>query len=211
MSSGCLAQYGDGDGKNSSEHEGANYEKEYCAEGWFIGYKYKGDKAGYVGRKDTNEADYSDEESSNGDFVKKEVNQDYTEDKAVYCDKRAYGCILGLEIFVFLGYSCGDNHVNELGLLCNTFERITTSGEHYLDVERISCTVFRGARKLKRGSLYLYVGNGMRAEVEAIRSFDLHLPNGLIIVLDNCHYAPTIPRGVVSVSRLVNKDFPIVL
>nr|GEX59887.1 RNA-binding protein 34 [Tanacetum cinerariifolium] len=74
------------DGENSSEHEGANYEEEYCAEGWFIGYKYKCDKAGYVGRQDTNEADYSDEESSNGDFVKKEVSQDYTEDKAVYCD-----------------------------------------------------------------------------------------------------------------------------
>nr|GEV48883.1 hypothetical protein [Tanacetum cinerariifolium] len=62
VSSGCLSQYGDGDGENSSEHEGANYEEECCAEGWFIGYKYK--------------------ESSNGDFVKKEVNQDYTEDKA---------------------------------------------------------------------------------------------------------------------------------
>nr|GFB59326.1 retrotransposon protein, putative, Ty1-copia subclass [Tanacetum cinerariifolium] len=66
---------------------------------------------------------------------------------------------------------------------------------------------FRGARKLKRGSLYLYVGNGMRAKVEAIGSFDLHLPNGLIIELDNFHYAPTITRGVVSVSRLVNKGF----
>nr|GEX56900.1 retrotransposon protein, putative, Ty1-copia subclass [Tanacetum cinerariifolium] len=66
---------------------------------------------------------------------------------------------------------------------------------------------FRGERKLKRGNLYLYVGNGMRAEVKAIGSFDLHLPNGLIIVLDNCHYAPTITRGVVSVSRLVNKGF----
>nr|GFA01973.1 hypothetical protein [Tanacetum cinerariifolium] len=66
---------------------------------------------------------------------------------------------------------------------------------------------FGGARKLKRGSLYLYVGNGMRAKVEAIGSFDLHLHNGLIIVLDNCHYAPTITRGVVSVSGLVNKGF----
>ncbi|GJY07802.1 retrotransposon protein, putative, ty1-copia subclass [Tanacetum coccineum] len=65
----------------------------------------------------------------------------------------------------------------------------------------------RGAKKLKRGSLYLYVGNGLRAEVEAIGSFDLVLPNGLIIVLDNCHYAPSITRGVVSVSRLVNKGF----
>ena len=65
----------------------------------------------------------------------------------------------------------------------------------------------RGAKKLKRGSLYLYVGNGVRAEVEAIRSFELVLPHGLIIVLDNCHYAPSITRGVVSVSRLVDKGF----
>ncbi|GJU23929.1 retrotransposon protein, putative, ty1-copia subclass [Tanacetum coccineum] len=41
----------------------------------------------------------------------------------------------------------------------------------------------RGARKLK--------------QVEAIGSFDLVLPNGLVICLDNCHYAPTITRGVV--------------
>nr|GEY89667.1 zinc finger, CCHC-type [Tanacetum cinerariifolium] len=65
---------------------------------------------------------------------------------------------------------------------------------------------FRGARKLKRGSLHLYVANGIRAEVKAIGSFDLHLPNGLIIVLDNCYYAPTITRGVVSVSKLVFKN-----
>nr|GFD45768.1 hypothetical protein [Tanacetum cinerariifolium] len=37
-------------------------------------------------------------------------------------------------------------------------------------------TARRGAGKLKHGSLYLYVGNGMRAEVEAIGRFDLHLP-----------------------------------
>nr|GEX06969.1 hypothetical protein [Tanacetum cinerariifolium] len=38
---------------------------------------------------------------------------------------------------------------------------------------------FRGSRKLKQGDLYLYAGNGVRAQVEAIRSFDLVLPNGL--------------------------------
>ncbi|GJW81455.1 zinc finger, CCHC-type containing protein [Tanacetum coccineum] len=43
--------------------------------------------------------------------------------------------------------------------------------------------------------------------VEAIGSFDLVLPNGLIIVLDNCHYAPSITKGVVSVSCLVDKGF----
>ncbi|GKE96841.1 hypothetical protein Tco_1581696, partial [Tanacetum coccineum] len=54
----------------------------------------------------------------------------------------------------------------------------------------------RGAKKLKRGSLYLYAGNGVCAEEEAIGSFDLVLPNGLIIVFNNCHYAPSITRGV---------------
>nr|GEV18578.1 hypothetical protein [Tanacetum cinerariifolium] len=66
---------------------------------------------------------------------------------------------------------------------------------------------FREARKLKQGALYLYGGNGVRAQVEAIGSFDLVLPNGLVICLDNCHYAPSITRGVVSVHRLVENRF----
>nr|GEV47134.1 hypothetical protein [Tanacetum cinerariifolium] len=65
----------------------------------------------------------------------------------------------------------------------------------------------RGAKKLKHGSLYLYVDNGARAKVKAIGIFDLVLPNGLIIILDNCHYAPSITRGVVSVFCLVDKGF----
>ncbi|GJT32305.1 retrotransposon protein, putative, ty1-copia subclass [Tanacetum coccineum] len=66
---------------------------------------------------------------------------------------------------------------------------------------------FREARKLKQGALYLYVGNGVHAQVEAIGSYDLVLPNGLVICLDNCHYAPSITRGVVSVHRLVENGF----
>ncbi|GJX98493.1 putative RNA-directed DNA polymerase [Tanacetum coccineum] len=66
---------------------------------------------------------------------------------------------------------------------------------------------FREARKLKQGAFYLYVGNGVRTQVEAIGSFDLVLPNGLVICLDNCHYAPSITRGVVSVHRLVENGF----
>ncbi|GJR40537.1 retrotransposon protein, putative, ty1-copia subclass [Tanacetum coccineum] len=65
----------------------------------------------------------------------------------------------------------------------------------------------RESRKLKHGALSLYVGNGMRATVEAIRSFDLVLPSGLIIVLDNYHFAPTITRGVVSLSCSVNDGY----
>ncbi|GJX38626.1 retrotransposon protein, putative, ty1-copia subclass [Tanacetum coccineum] len=66
---------------------------------------------------------------------------------------------------------------------------------------------FREARKLKQGALYLYVGNGVRAQVEAIGSFDLVLPNGLVICLDNYHYAPSILRGVFLVHRLVENGF----
>ncbi|GJX83504.1 retrotransposon protein, putative, ty1-copia subclass [Tanacetum coccineum] len=63
------------------------------------------------------------------------------------------------------------------------------------------------ARKLKQRALYLYVGNGVHAQVEAIGSFDLVLPNVLVICSDNCHYAPSIIRGVVSFHRLVENGF----
>nr|GEZ23716.1 hypothetical protein [Tanacetum cinerariifolium] len=66
---------------------------------------------------------------------------------------------------------------------------------------------FREARKLKQRAFYLYVGNGVRAQVEAIGSFNLVLPNYLVICLDNCHYAPSITRGVVSVHRLIENRF----
>ncbi|GKD21339.1 retrotransposon protein, putative, ty1-copia subclass [Tanacetum coccineum] len=65
----------------------------------------------------------------------------------------------------------------------------------------------RGSRNLKQGALNLYVCNRMRATIEAIGSFDLILPNGLIIVLENCHFAPTITRGIVSLSCMVDNGF----
>ncbi|GKD46832.1 hypothetical protein Tco_1271477 [Tanacetum coccineum] len=65
----------------------------------------------------------------------------------------------------------------------------------------------RGTMMLKHGALSLYMGNGMRATVEAIRSFDLILPSGLIVVLENCHFAPTVTRSVVSISCLVKNGY----
>nr|GEX90181.1 hypothetical protein [Tanacetum cinerariifolium] len=58
----------------------------------------------------------------------------------------------------------------------------------------------KASRKLKSGALNLYMGNGQREVVEAIGVFYLCLPSGLEIVLNNCHYAPSITRGVISVS-----------
>nr|GEV54693.1 putative ribonuclease H-like domain-containing protein [Tanacetum cinerariifolium] len=60
----------------------------------------------------------------------------------------------------------------------------------------------RASRKLKLGALSLYVGNGQREVGEAIGAFYLCLPSGLEIVLNNCHYAPSITRGFISVSRV---------
>nr|GEU97523.1 hypothetical protein [Tanacetum cinerariifolium] len=60
----------------------------------------------------------------------------------------------------------------------------------------------RASRKLKPEALSLYVGNDQREVVEAISAFYLYLPSGLEIVLNNCHYASSITRGVIFVSRL---------
>ncbi|GJY18532.1 retrotransposon protein, putative, ty1-copia subclass, partial [Tanacetum coccineum] len=55
---------------------------------------------------------------------------------------------------------------------------------------------FRIERKLKQGALYLYVGNEVRAQVEAIESFDLVLPNGLVIFSkNNVFYFNVIPSN----------------
>ncbi|GKC97450.1 retrotransposon protein, putative, ty1-copia subclass [Tanacetum coccineum] len=65
----------------------------------------------------------------------------------------------------------------------------------------------RASRKLKPDALSLYVGNGQRAAVEAIGSYHLSLPSGLVIVLNNCHYAPFITRGIISVSCLYDDGY----
>ncbi|GJX29603.1 ribonuclease H-like domain-containing protein [Tanacetum coccineum] len=66
---------------------------------------------------------------------------------------------------------------------------------------------FRSSKKLKHGALHRYMGNKMLAAVKAIRSFDLILHSGLIIVLDNCHYAPTVTKGIVLISCLVKNGY----
>nr|GFA01241.1 hypothetical protein [Tanacetum cinerariifolium] len=50
----------------------------------------------------------------------------------------------------------------------------------------------RASRKLKPEALSLYVGNGQREVVEVIGVFYLCLLSGLEIVLNSCHYAPSI-------------------
>nr|GEW07043.1 hypothetical protein [Tanacetum cinerariifolium] len=65
----------------------------------------------------------------------------------------------------------------------------------------------RASRKLKPGDFSLYVGNGQCEAVEAIGALYLCLPSGFEIVLNNCHYTPSITRGVNSVSHLYEDGF----
>ncbi|GKE22470.1 retrotransposon protein, putative, ty1-copia subclass [Tanacetum coccineum] len=96
--------------------------------------------------------------------------------------------IFTIELFTFPGKSW----VYDTG--CGTHICNTTQG-------------FKRSRKLKPGASSLYMGNGQCATVEAIRSYDLCFPSGLVIVLHNFHYAPSITRGVISVSRLYDDGF----
>ncbi|GJV54182.1 retrotransposon protein, putative, ty1-copia subclass [Tanacetum coccineum] len=77
---------------------------------------------------------------------------------------------------------------------CGTHICITTQG-------------LRGSKKLNLGALSLYVGDGHRAAVEATGEFHLCLPSGLVLILHNCHYAPSITRSIISVSRLYKDSF----
>nr|GEV49014.1 retrotransposon protein, putative, Ty1-copia subclass [Tanacetum cinerariifolium] len=100
------------------------------------------------------------------------------------------------------------NNPHNLGINIKIYGKNQRTKKRRISPNKIqSAQEFREARKLKQGELYLYVGNGVRVQVEAIESFDLFLLNGLVICLDNCHYAPSITRGVVSVHRLVENGF----
>nr|GEV63857.1 hypothetical protein [Tanacetum cinerariifolium] len=57
----------------------------------------------------------------------------------------------------------------------------------------------RGSQKLNKGVLDLYIGNGNRAAVEAIGSFDLILPNRMVLVLDNCSLEDTPSSKVLKI------------
>nr|GEV85918.1 hypothetical protein [Tanacetum cinerariifolium] len=65
----------------------------------------------------------------------------------------------------------------------------------------------RESKKLKPGALSLYVGEGHRATVEAIGEFHLCLPSGLVLILHNYHYAPSITRGIILALRLYDDGF----
>ena len=72
------------------------------------------------------------------------------------------------------------------------------------------CTNVQGlkrSRSLAKGEVYLRVGNGARVAALAVGTYDLSLPTGLVLSLENCFYVPTVRRNIISISCLDKKGF----
>ena len=53
------------------------------------------------------------------------------------------------------------------------------------------------SRQLKKGKVDLQVGNGAKVAALAVGSYEHTFPSGLLLVLDNCHYVPTMCRNII--------------
>ena len=67
------------------------------------------------------------------------------------------------------------------------------------------------SRQLKKGEVDLQVGNGAKVVALAVGSYELTLSSGLLLVLDNCYYVPTMCRNIISVSCLDNDGFAFII
>ena len=65
----------------------------------------------------------------------------------------------------------------------------------------------KGSRYLTRGEVDLRVGNGERVAALAVGTYELTLPSGLILNLENCYYVPTMCRNIISVSLFGQEMF----
>ena len=66
---------------------------------------------------------------------------------------------------------------------------------------------FLSQRKPKENERFIYSGNKMGSQVEAVGTFRLVLESGFVLDLENTFYVPSFSRNLVSVSRLVTVGF----
>ena len=69
----------------------------------------------------------------------------------------------------------------------------------------------RSSRKLAKGEVDLRVGNGARVAALAVGTYDLTLPSGLVLELNNCYYVPAMSRNIISISCLDLDGFRFVI
>lgn len=66
---------------------------------------------------------------------------------------------------------------------------------------------FKRSRKLKQGDVDLRVGEGSVVGAEAVGTYSLSLPSGLVLELENCFYVPRLIKNVISFDLLVDSGF----
>ena len=72
------------------------------------------------------------------------------------------------------------------------------------------CTNVQGlkdSRKLDRNEVDLRVGNGARVATVAVGTYELVFPSGLIFILNNCYYVPSLSSNIISLSYLDKEGF----
>jgi hypothetical protein len=72
-----------------------------------------------------------------------------------------------------------------------------------------SCKSLQGLRKTRRfakGEMDVRVGNGARVAVIAVDTYNLSLPSGLVLELNNCYCIPSISKNIISSSCLEEVD-----
>ena len=65
----------------------------------------------------------------------------------------------------------------------------------------------KGSKSLAKSEADLRVANGARVAAVAVGTYELTLPSGLVIELENCYYVPAINKNIISVSCLDKKGF----
>ena len=76
------------------------------------------------------------------------------------------------------------------------------------------CNLLQGLRRsktLKEEEVIIRMGNGARVVVVAVGSFDLLMPTGKTIILDNCYFVPSIVRNIISIPMLDLDGFSFVI
>ena len=58
------------------------------------------------------------------------------------------------------------------------------------------------SRKLAKGEVDQRLANGARVAALAVGNFELTLPSGLILILNNCYYVPAMSINIISISCL---------
>ena len=76
------------------------------------------------------------------------------------------------------------------------------------------CTNVEGlsrSRDLQNGEVNLLVGNGAKVATLAIGTYELILPSGLLLVLNDCFYVLALSRIIISTSCLDNEGFSFII